>query len=989
MFRRIAWTAAICLLALATAPSFGQRPPIADKVESPLLPSGITELSADLSAELATLFKDEDGTDAAHFVGEFKLTLDGGQGQSLQAAEAVVWIENRTHDNRPYRHVALLLWRDATVREVAGTATEGPLLFVTLNTFGEVNLHADEVARTPFADPTASELYQRGNALRKAIADAPDRLPDAQAALSIYDPALAAAGAGGPAPKPVIHFQAKGNLVVEEIEGRRVIIITGGVYLSRGVPGNLHFMEIQADNVVIYLKPEAMGGAGDKSGEPGASGAEPPTAGMGGETLRPRPSPPRRRPSDQQLMDTAFGEVEVEGAYLERDVRMTQGPHSIRASRLYYDFGEERALILDAVASTMVESRGVPLYLRAAEIRQLSANRFMARDAKVTTSEFHTPHYHIGAQRVDLTTTAAATGGIDPSFARSGTVEIRHATLNIRDQPVAYWPYVKGPLDTSETALRSVRVGYSGDFGLELQSDWHLFNLLGYETPKGFDATLSLDLFTERGPAAGIDVDYTRDTYFGLIRSYIIQDGEPDQLGQDREEVTAHDVRGRYLMRHRQYLEDDWQLSLELSYISDKTFLEEYFESEFDNEKEQETLLHLKKQRDNWAFTVLLQTRILDFLTQTERLPDLGFFLIGEPLGDYLTWFSENRAGILQYELGDRTFRDFLREGRRESSDSTARADTRQELEIPFDLGPIRFVPFVTGRGTTWSDSPDEGGLTRGLGVAGVRGSMYFSRVYADSKSELWDINGVRHIIKPDLVLWAGGTNESQNALYPFDDTIEGIDPTSGFTFGLRQRWQTKRGPADNRRTVDFFTWDIETSVFDDSDGETETNGYGSYTRPEESLTRNNVISSTIWRINDRTALLTEANYDINDGEMDILNVSLAVERTPRFSYLVGYRVIDETRSNLLGFGMNYRMTEKHTLTLRELFDLEEGETLDFTIGLIRKLPRWFTALSFEVDEAEDDFGVSFSIWPEGLPSAGAGSRRFTGLADSTLHAVE
>ena len=102
-----------------------------------------------------------------------------------------------------------------------------------------------------------------------------------------------------------------------------------------------------------------------------------------------------------------------------------------------------------------------------------------------------------------------------------------------------------------------------------------------------------------------------------------------------------------------------------------------------------------------------------------------------------------------------------------------------------------------------------------------------------------------------------------------------------------------------------------------------------------------------------------------------------------------GYRLIDETRSNLLGFGMNYRMTEKHTLTLRELFDLDEGDTLDFTIGLIRKLPRWFTALSFEVDEAEDDFGVSFSIWPEGLPGSGAGSRRFTGLADSTLRTVE
>ncbi len=107
-----------------------------------------------------------------------------------------------------------------------------------------------------------------------------------------------------------------------------------------------------------------------------------------------------------------------------------------------------------------------------------------------------------------------------------------------------------------------------------------------------------------------------------------------------------------------------------------------------------------------------------------------------------------------------------------------------------------------------------------------------------------------------------------------------------------------------------------------------------------------------------RTALLSETNYDLNDGTIDVLNVSSAVERTPRLSYLLAYRFIDEKESNLLGFDLNYRMTEKHTLALRELFDLDRGETLDFTIALVRKFPRWFGALSFELDQAEDDFGV-------------------------------
>ena len=69
---------------------------------------------------------------------------------------------------------------------------------------------------------------------------------------------------------------------------------------------------------------------------------------------------------------------------------------------------------------------------------------------------------------------------------------------------------------------------------------------------------------------------------------------------------------------------------------------------------------------------------------------------------------------------------------------------------------------------------------------------------------------------------------------------------------------------------------------------------------------------------------------------------------------------------------------------MREAFDLARGKTLDFTIALIRKFPRWFGAVSFALDEAEDDFGVSLSIWPEGLQGATLGSSRFSGVGHIT-----
>ena len=83
--------------------------------------------------------------------------------------------------------------------------------------------------------------------------------------------------------------------------------------------------------------------------------------------------------------------------------------------------------------------------------------------------------------------------------------------------------------------------------------------------------------------------------------------------------------RGRFLVRHRQYLPKGWELSLEASYISDDQFLESFERGEFENGKDQETLLYLLKRKANWQFSALANWRINEFQTQTEHLPDLRF----------------------------------------------------------------------------------------------------------------------------------------------------------------------------------------------------------------------------------------------------------------------------------------------------------------------------------------------------------------------------
>ncbi|MHC5110021.1 MAG: LPS assembly protein LptD [Planctomycetota bacterium] len=947
--------------------ALGQGPyPIADNVTDSLTPSGISELDIKLDGDLVYLFEAEDSSNVAHFLGGFTLRQGKHGHDLLTAREAVVWISENEYEGTAYRHLDILLWRDALINETGGTLTSGPALFVTLNTAGAVELGADDLA---YQSSAQQDVYRNGYAIREALARADMLDENVDSSLRVLDTTGLSIRGKRPKVKPPVVFQSPGELSTHRIGERELITVIGGAYLSRGDPKGDEYLEIRADSVVVYLPaPESESDDAEV-----------------GNVRRGRRGPD----PNQQLMAGATGEREVEGVYLEGDVRMQQGTIQVRTDRLYYDFQQERAMIIDAVMHTTLQGRDIPIYLRASEVRQLSPTEFTAKDAMVSTSEFHTPHYHIGAKHVQLINRSPMEPTGESGTVQAGTFALRDATFNLNNVPILWWPLLRGDLDATQSAVRRISMGYSDDFGAEIETSWHLFNVLGLEKPDGFDGSLELDYYSERGPAAGVNVEYERENYFGEIKTYFMHDDGEDNLGRRRTEPSRSDWRGRALLRHRQYLSDDWQVSFELSYISDEGFLEEYFEKEFDNDKEQETLVYLKKQRDNWAFTATAQTRIMDFTTQTERFPDTGFFLAGESLGGVANLYSENRAGFVRYRTKDPLLEELLFTDRPDSSGKVGRADSRQELTFPFDIGDLRLVPFTAVRGTAYDDTPDDGGVGRLFGSAGVRGSLYFSKTYPNVCSQMFDINGVRHVIKTDFVGWVSDTNYDTDEMFPFDSTVggevvESIEGTSGVQVGVRQRWQTKRGEGENRRTVDFVTLDVELGAFDSATGQYTTNGYTSFSRPENSIAHNYVNTATVWRINDRTAFLSEMNYDMNDGEIDILNFSLAVERTPRFSYLVGYRFIEESDSNILALDLNYRLTEKHTFAMRELFDLQSGRTLDFTVGIIRKFPRWYGALAFEFDDARDDLGVSVSFWPEGLPNAAIGSKRFTGLATST-----
>jgi len=644
--------------------------------------------------------------------------------------------------------------------------------------------------------------------------------------------------------------------------------------------------------------------------------------------------------------------------YLEGHVVINQGPRTIRGSRVYYDTGRQRALILDAEIRSFSRARGVPVYYYAKRARQLAEGKFIAEDASFTTSEMGHPHTALHGREFQFTDLTEEDE--DGETRRRIRYNATHATSSIRGIPTSYWPRLAGDIEEGETALRRVQLTQRTNRGTGIETQWHLWKLLGlYREPAGFRKTyLNLNFYDERGPFISTESRYLRDDFYGDLLGAFVYDLGKDSVGGDSLEPD-HKPRGWFRLRHRHFLPHDWQATVETSYLSDRNFLNEWYEREAKEGKDQETLLHLKKQWDRQAISALFKGKINDFQTETEAAPRLEYHLLGQPLwDDRLTYHTTTVYEYANFAPDDRLGG---------SSAWTHVADTRHEVSLPQQLGFVKVVPFLDGRAGYFSKQVGgRGDRARVWGAAGVRASWYLSKVFDDVHSDLWDLNRLRHVNTFDVEAMVAGTDLDSRRLYAWDEPgsaeaklVRGVDDTDVYRFGWRQRWQTKRGP--DQRTVDWITFDILMTWFGDS--------VPPRVSPDDDRSHNNLQVDYTWQWSDTTSLVGDVYYTPNDGEVRLANVGLSVIRSPRLSYYIGSRYIRGAESSVGTFGLDYVINRKWKVHLFEQFDFNQSNQNSSTrIDLIRRLANWYMTIGVELDPGEDDKIFFVQFQPVGVP---------------------
>jgi hypothetical protein len=752
------------------------------------------------------------------------------------------------------------------------------------------------------------------------------------------------------------------------------------------------------------------------------------------------------------------GDVTRWELYLEGNVMFAMGDRVVFADRMYYDANFSRGTILSAEVLTPIPSYKGLVRLKADVVRQVNENYYQAHGASITSSRIGVPRYWLQSNQVDirrqptnprLNSNYALASNQQTAFDQRfdpfnqtadqasdpylqvdrgqlpfttdyiNTAESTGNAVYLLGVPVFYWPRFKTNLDNPSYYLERVRIGNDNVFGTQVFTGFDMYQILGIDNPTpGTQWILDLDYLSERGFAFGTEYTYQYDSFLGFpgiangqYRSWFINDSGLDNLGRGRTAVPLEEeLRGQTLLRHHHQFNRNTNLRAELGYLSDRNFLEQYFEREWDTGKDYTTGAILTNNYRNQSVTLNADFQINDFFTQTEWLPRADHFISGQPLlfGRAVlhghTHLGYGRFQPLDAPTNPVDLLKFDPLAWEVTQAEGVRTGTRQEIDFPVSLGPVKVVPYVLGDATYWQEDITQNDLFRAYGQTGIRASLPMWNVDPTVQSCLYNLNGLAHKVTFDteflyadasqdldeLPLYDQLDDDSQEAFrrrfafdtfnimpggnvpLAFDERYfahrygmqsrvsspanEIADDLMVMRSGIRNRWQTKRGLPGEQRIIDWMTFDVEAAYFPKADRDNFGQDFGM------------LDYDYSWHIGDRLSLVSDGYFDFFNEGLKTASVGVHASRPAVGNIYLGVRSIEgPISSNVLSASVTYQMSDKWIVQAGSSVDFGETGTIGQQLGFIHVGESFLLRAGLHADASRGNVGFLFGIEPRFL----------------------
>ncbi|MCS6851432.1 MAG: hypothetical protein NZ700_09735 [Gemmataceae bacterium] len=802
-----------------------------------------------------------------------------------------------------------------------------------------------------------------------------------------------------PVPTPVVQAAVPRNITIaprtgqsfqtqsfQLPSGEQAIVVTGGIILTVRNLERVGIVDLEADRLVFWT-----------------------------------------RGNTQQLFQ---GMIKPEGQttrelefYLAGNVEIRQqsGPdvYTLRADQVYYDVGRNVAVAISADLEFKQPKLPTPVHVKGDEIYQLSPSQFKAVRAEVFSSRLPSdPGLKVVVAQADVehkqvikksifgrTVIDRETGQpiVEPQY----LFRARDVVFKLEDVPFLYLPFVQGDAHDPLGPIETVHFSYNRIFGFQMGVVLNMWDLLGIDPPPGTRWRAEVDYLTERGPALGTDYDYAgRDLFgipsrhVGLIKLFGMYDRGLDVLGGTRSNLPHPDWRGRALWRQNwMELPGGFTVQTQVSALSDKNFLEQYYKFEFDSDINQETFLWLKQQQRNWAWALLAKPRIRDWVTETEWLPRLEGHLIGQSFFQLFSYDARASVGYARLRVTDEPPFPIPPIFLTDVDTNTGRFDCWQELSLPFYLGPVKVRPYGVLDLTQYTSNLLGQSEGRFYAAGGVRGSLPLSRLYPDVDSVFLNLNGIYHkivlsanyyISRSDDPFWTlpqldrlddDATDQARRDITPIqpainpkngiflatdplfnpqiyairrlvDNRVDTLDTVEVIQLDLRQRWQTKRGYPGLEHIIDWMTLELSGSLFPHP----HRDNFGSSVAFLE--------YDWVWNVGDRTALVSTGWVDPIDHGARVFTVGSFLNRPDRTSFYVGYRHIDPVDSRIIQAAVTYVFSPKYAITGSTTYDFGTSQAQSNSLIFTRMGSDLQLSVGINYNAMINTFGVNVEILP-------------------------
>jgi len=519
------------------------------------------------------------------------------------------------------------------------------------------------------------------------------------------------------------------------------------------------------------------------------------------------------------------------------------------------------------------------------------------------------------------------------------------------------------------------------DFGTRSELGTYLQTTTLFSVTPWLRMGANLDGYTQRGLLAGPTAQYfynsETQTIKGALSTGYLDD--QDDSPNDANNQPIDPERGFVEWRHQHHIGERIQITASASYWSDSEVIRDFRQDYFRENQQPDTFVESSFAGDNYFLSAFGRFRPNDFQLIQERLPEVRFDLLPTPIFNTGAYQRLSASYTYLQEDFDSVVPGISRESESDRLDFTYRLERPIPLNDWLSLTPLagaritryenqQFDPAVF---TTFGIDPGTGSNTNDRTIRELYefGFDLEARAYAtySTVNRTWNINGLRHLLRPVLRYRSISDPNSVGEIVPIDRlafnlnrpllnlsdlrNVDTISETHLARLGVENLFQTRAEDYGSRTLAALnFYQDILFERATRYDGEEEDTFHATWVEL--------VLTPAPWLKFDLASRFRTENATLEELRSRAVIRSGEIWEIGLSSDFLRER-IDQLRVDFM-----YRVNERISFLADARYDLETDQFIRTEFALETRLNNTWTliyAVIFRQDAVRED-DVQFSI---------------------------